>query len=112
MEITTINPGVVAAIAYGILAIVGGILGYVQAQSKISLFAGCGCGILLLVSALVQFQGQTWGLLAATVVTFILLVAFVMRWIKTRKFMPAGLMLILGIPSLGVMISQLLEIAE
>jgi len=102
------NPSIISAIAYGILAIVGGTLGYIQAQSKISLLAGCGCGILLLISALLQFQGQTWALFAAMGITVILLLAFMMRWIKTRKFMPAGLMLILGIPSLSVMISQLL----
>jgi len=102
-----VNSGVIVAIAYGLLAIIGGILGYMQAQSKISLLAGGGCGIMLLVSALGQFQGQPWGLMSAIVVTAILLIAFMMRWLKTRKFMPAGLMLILGIPSLSVMISQL-----
>lgn len=104
------SPGVIAAIAYGVLAIVGGVMGYVQAQSKISLLAGGGCGALLLISAFLQSQGQTWGLIAATVVTVILLLAFTMRLFKTRKFMPAGLMLILGIPSLGVMISQLVRV--
>jgi uncharacterized membrane protein (UPF0136 family) len=101
------NLAVIASIFYGILAIVGGILGYVQAKSKISLLAGCGCGVLLLIAALLQLQGQSWGLLAGTVVTGVLLLAFTMRLIKTRKFMPAGLMLILGIPAFGVMISQL-----
>jgi uncharacterized membrane protein (UPF0136 family) len=37
--------GVMAAIVYGSLAIVGGIVGYIQAKSKISLVAGCGCGL-------------------------------------------------------------------
>ena len=101
------NPGVIAAIVYGALSIVGGVLGYVQAKSKISLFAGAGCGVLLLISALLHWQGQAWGLLAATVVTVILLIAFTRRLIKTRKFMPAGLMLILGIPALVMMITQL-----
>jgi uncharacterized membrane protein (UPF0136 family) len=36
-------------------------------------------------------------------------IAFVMRWVKTRKFMPAGLMFVVGIPTLGLMISQLVE---
>ena len=103
-----INPGVIAAIAYGTLAIVGGIMGYAQAKSKISLMAGCGCGILLLISAILQAQGQAWGLSLATVTTIALMAAFVMRFIKTRKFMPAGLMLTLGIPALGVMVSQLI----
>lgn len=99
--------GVMAAIAYGILAIVGGVIGYAQAKSKISLIAGCGCGILLLASAIFQAQGQAWALPAGVAVTVVLLIAFIMRFIKTRKFMPAGLMLILGIPTLGMMLSQL-----
>ncbi|MBD1912023.1 MULTISPECIES: TMEM14 family protein [unclassified Leptolyngbya] len=103
------NLGVVAAIAYGVLAIVGGVLGYAQAKSKISLLAGCGCGALLLISALLQIQGQSWGLIVAAVVTVVLLLAFMMRWLKTRKFMPAGLMLILGVPALGVIIGQLIQ---
>jgi uncharacterized membrane protein (UPF0136 family) len=98
---------VIVSIAYGSVAIVGGILGYVQAKSQISLLAGCGCGSLLLLSALLQVQGNPWALVIATVVTVILILAFVMRLLKTRKFMPAGLMLLLGLPSLGVMLSQL-----
>ena len=101
------NLAVIASIAYGILAVVGGIMGYMQAKSKISLIAGCGCGVLLLITALLQVQGQSWGLLASAIVTGVLLVAFVMRFLKTRKFMPAGLMLILGVPALGAMISQM-----
>lgn len=101
------NLGVIVAIVYGVLAIVGGVMGYMQAQSKVSLIAGCGCGILLVGSAILQLQGQSWGLAAATGITGVLIVAFIMRWLKTRKFMPAGLMLLLGVPSLGVMVSQL-----
>lgn len=103
------NPGLVAAIIYGILAVVGGVLGYVQARSKISLLAGCGCGILLLVSAFAQLQGQMAGVIAAVGITTLLLVAFLMRWLKTRKFMPAGLMIILGVPALGAMVNQLIN---
>lgn len=98
----------IAALAYGILAIVGGVLGYLQAQSKISLLAGCGCGALLLASALVQSQGQAWGLMVAIGVTAILMIAFTLRLVKTQKFMPAGLMLLLGLPVLGIMMGQLL----
>lgn len=101
------NLGVIAAIAYGIVAIGGGIMGYAQAKSKISLIAGVGCGVLLLISAALQLQAQAWGLSFAIAVTGVLIVAFVMRLIKTRKFMPAGLMLILGIPALAAMISQM-----
>jgi uncharacterized membrane protein (UPF0136 family) len=101
------NPGVIAAITYGILAIVGGIIGYAQAQSKISLLSGGLSGVALVVSAILQLQGQGWAAFLAIGVTAILILAFVMRLAKTRKFMPAGLMMLLGIPTLGVMLSQL-----
>jgi uncharacterized membrane protein (UPF0136 family) len=56
----------------------------------------------------VQYQGQAWGLMAAIGVTAILMIAFIMRFLKTQKFMPAGLMLLLGVPTLGIMMGQLL----
>ena len=102
------NPGVIAAIAYGTLTIAGGVMGYVQARSKISLISGSISGILLVVSGLMLLQGQSWGLTLATVVTAVLILAFVIRLVKTRKFMPAGLMMLLGVPTLAVMLNQLI----
>jgi uncharacterized membrane protein (UPF0136 family) len=43
------NPAIIAAIAYGILSICGGIIGYVQAQSKPSLISGTISGLLLIL---------------------------------------------------------------
>lgn len=100
------NMSVIAAIAYGVLAIVGGLIGYAQAKSKISLIAGVVSGILLIVGGVLLAQGQTLGLGLSSVVTIVLLVTFGMRLAKTRKFMPAGLMLLLGIPVLGMLVSQ------
>jgi uncharacterized membrane protein (UPF0136 family) len=90
------TPEIIAAIAYGILALVGGIIGYVQAKSKTSLISGSISGIVLLVAALLQIQGVVWGNLLALIVTALLIVVFVMRFLKTRKFMPAGLMVVAG----------------
>ncbi|HCF26964.1 MAG TPA: hypothetical protein DEV81_07085 [Cyanobacteria bacterium UBA11049] len=100
------NPGVVAAIAYGILAIVGGIIGYVQAKSKASLISGIVSGLLLIIAGVVQLQGQGLGLILAIVVTIALIIVFAMRLAKTRKFMPAGLMTALGVAALVVMLKQ------
>lgn len=99
--------GIITAIAYGVLAIVGGIIGYVQAQSKVSLISGSVSGLLLIVAGVMQLQGQRAGLILATVITSVLVIVFAIRLIKTRKFMPAGLMSLLGIVSLGLMVSQL-----
>lgn len=96
---------VIVAIAYGLLAIIGGIMGYTNSRSKISLIAGVGCGLLLIIGGILQLQGQAWGVILSAIVTAILVLAFIMRLIKTRKFMPAGLMLLLGIPALLVLIN-------
>ncbi len=101
------NPSIIAAIAYGILALVGGIIGYVQAQSKASLVSGSISSLLLILGGVMQLQGQAWGLILASVVTAVLVIVFVIRFTKTRKFMPAGLMIVLGLVALGVMVNQL-----
>ena len=95
------NLGIVAAFAYGILAIAGGVIGYIQATSRVSLLSGSISGLLLILAAYFQLQGQTWGSILAVLVTAVLVVFFAFRMVKTRKFMPAGLMTILGILALA-----------
>jgi uncharacterized membrane protein (UPF0136 family) len=101
------NLGIVVAFGYGILALVGGIIGYIQVKSKISLLSGSISGLLLIFAAYCQLQGQTWGLTLAAVVTGILVVFFAFRLTKTRKFMPAGLMIIFGMLALAVILNQI-----
>jgi uncharacterized membrane protein (UPF0136 family) len=100
------NLVVTAAIAYGIMAIIGGIIGYVQAQSKASLISGSISGVLLIIAGVMQLKGQAWGLVLATVVTLVLVIVFAIRLVKTRKFMPAGLMSVLGLAALAIMLKQ------
>jgi uncharacterized membrane protein (UPF0136 family) len=100
------NVAILAAIAYGILAIVGGIIGYRQAKSQVSLISGGVSGILLVLGGLAQLGGQTWGLPLTTIVTAILAIVFAIRLVKTRKFMPAGLMLLFGTIALVILLAQ------
>lgn len=100
---------IVAASLYGILSIVGGIIGYKSAGSKVSLISGTISGLLLLIAAYLQLQGQTWGLTLAIIITSILVIVFAVRLAKTRKFMPAGLMVVLGVAALIAMFSQLVS---
>ena len=97
---------IIAACAYGALAIIGGIIGYKNAGSKVSLISGTISGLLLLAAAFLQLQGQSWGLILAVVIASVLVVVFTIRFFKTRKIMPAGLMVILGALSLVVMLSE------
>jgi uncharacterized membrane protein (UPF0136 family) len=106
-DVLTMNLSIIAAFAYGMLAIAGGIIGYIQATSKVSLISGSISGLLLILAAYFQLQGQTWGAILAVLVTAVLVVVFAVRLVKTRKFMPTGLMTILGMLALGVMVSQM-----
>jgi uncharacterized membrane protein (UPF0136 family) len=109
-DVLTMNLSIVAAFAYGILAIAGGIIGYIQARSRVSLLSGSISGLLLILAAYLQLQGQTWGLILAVLVTGVLVVVFAVRLAKTRKFMPAGLMTILGMVALAVMVHQMVAL--
>ncbi|MBF2007121.1 TMEM14 family protein [Chlorogloeopsis fritschii PCC 9212] len=101
---------IIAALVYGIITIIGGIIGYINASSNISLVSASICGLLLIFAAFARLQGQTWGLTLAAIVTAVLLVVFAFRLAKTRKFMPAGLMTILGMLTLAVMIHQFMAL--
>jgi uncharacterized membrane protein (UPF0136 family) len=104
------NLGIIASIGYGILVMVGGIIGYIVSQSKVSLLSGCISGVLLLFAAYLQFIGIIWGLILAGVVTTVLVVVFALRLAKTRKFMPSGLMLFFGVLTLAVMVNQFMAL--
>jgi uncharacterized membrane protein (UPF0136 family) len=98
------NISIVAAIAYGVLSIVGGIFGYVKTQSKASIISGSISGALLIAAGVAQLQGIDAGKIAGIVIAGLLVVVFVVRLIKTKKFMPAGLMIIAGLATLAAML--------
>ncbi|MGB3614482.1 MAG: TMEM14 family protein [Elainellaceae cyanobacterium] len=93
----------IAAIAYGILAIVGGVMGYKAAGSRPSLISGVVSGVLLVIGGLLELAGNPWGQILVAIVAAVLVVVFAVRLAKTRKFMPAGLMLAAGIVVLIIM---------
>ncbi|NET16902.1 MAG: hypothetical protein F6K08_30845 [Okeania sp. SIO1H6] len=101
------NIAIISAIAYGFLAIVGGIIGYRKAGSKISLISGSVSGLLLIVSGIIQLMGMNWGLIFSTIIATILVITFIIRLVKTRKMMPAGLMILTGIAAVALMVYQI-----
>ncbi len=103
------TPASIAAIAYGLLALVGGAIGYAQARSKASLISGTLSGLLLIAGGLWQQQNRSAGLALSLAVTIALLIVFGNRWAKTRKFMPAGLMIVAGAIALVVLLWALLS---
>jgi uncharacterized membrane protein (UPF0136 family) len=92
--------------AFGVVAIAGGVMGFVKAQSKPSLIAGSISGIALLVAGyLVGTPNLRIGLFLGLIVSLALAGRFVGPFLKTKKVMPAGLMATLGI--IGMIVSAL-----
>lgn len=73
---------------YIVFLVIGGVIGFVKAQSKPSLIASLLFGTLLALGAsgIVTFRYWTEALLV------LLALVFGARLVKTRKFMPAGMM--------------------
>ncbi len=79
---------------YGILLILGGLMGYVKAKSLPSLIAGTVCGVI----ALLLGYYYTWKFApyAALLLSILLIVIMGRRFLRTRKVMPAGLVVVLS----------------
>lgn len=85
-----------AVLIYALLVIVGGVVGYLKAQSHISLIMGMSTGLLLLVSSYAILNGQAWGLQLAFSVTTFLIFVFGYRYYLTQGFFPSGFMTLLS----------------
>ena len=84
-------------IVFGLLTIVGGVMGYVKAGSTASLIAGSISGILLLVAAFLLPGHLAIGLALGAVVSILLAGRFVPAFMRTHQVMPAGLMSVLSV---------------
>jgi uncharacterized membrane protein (UPF0136 family) len=82
---------------YGAMVLVGGVLGYVKAQSKPSLISGLVFGSALIVVGYGIRQGRAADVLIAAGLAGLLAVVMGIRFGKTKKFMPAGLLTILSV---------------
>ncbi|THU51356.1 hypothetical protein C4D60_Mb06t30160 [Musa balbisiana] len=84
-------------IPYGLLVLVGGVVGYARRGSTASLAGGAGSGVVLLLAgflSLKAFEKRRNSYLALALETLCsLILTFVMgkRYLETSKIMPAGL---------------------
>jgi uncharacterized membrane protein (UPF0136 family) len=84
---------------FGALTFAGGIMGFVKARSRASLVAGAIPGALLVVAG--YLSGRT-GFLLGLAVSLMLTGRFVAAFGKSKKMMPAGMMVILGLLGVGL----------
>lgn len=95
------TPDVILWIYIGLL-VIGGLVGFLKARSAVSLYMSAGFAAAL---ALCAIQGLLDARLAATVASVLmvlLLLVFAIRLAKTRKFMPAGMMLVVTLAALAL----------
>jgi uncharacterized membrane protein (UPF0136 family) len=89
---------------YGLLLAVGGLVGYVKAGSRVSLIAGLSSALAAFVAVWLSATNPRWGVALGMLLSIALFTLFGYRYaVKTRKFMPSGLLAVLSLVVLGVM---------
>jgi uncharacterized membrane protein (UPF0136 family) len=84
-------------IAYGALMELGGLMAYRRANSRISLVIGSFFGILLMLCGALAWAGFVAPSYIGFVLAILLVLLFSVRYRRTKKFRPAGLMAIISL---------------
>ena len=92
-----LGPAKIYFIIFGLLTIVGGVIGYASKGSTASIIAGSISGILLLVAAFLLPNNAVAGLAIAGIVSILLAGRFIPAFLNGGGFMPAGMMSILSV---------------
>lgn len=98
-----LGPAKIYFIVFGLLTIVGGVIGYVSKGSVPSVIAGSISGIALLAAAFLLPNNVAAGLVLAGLVSMLLAGRFVPAFLKTGAVMPAGMMSVLSV--IGVILA-------
>jgi uncharacterized membrane protein (UPF0136 family) len=75
----------IGALVYGLISIIGGLIGYINKGSKPSLIAGGISGLLLLLCHFGIHHGQTWGLIGALIIPLLLVGRFASSLAKQAR---------------------------
>ena len=86
---------------YIVLLLVGGLIGFLKAGSKVSLISSSVFAAVLVLTQTGIFKPSV-SLILVNVLLAALLVVFAIRLAKTKKFMPSGLMMVLTILTLAL----------
>src|SRR3989338_5926906 len=92
---------------YGFLMLAGGYMGYAKAGSKQSLIMGIISAIIIFIGIYLSLSNHQLGLGIIAATGGILTIVFILRFLKTKSFMPAGMLLVLSLVALAVALSQL-----
>ena len=88
--------------AYIVLLLVGGLIGFFKAKSKVSLITSAVFAAILILAAIPGILDSSLRGKLVNIIMALLLVVFAIRLAKTKKFMPSGLMLVVTIAALAL----------
>jgi len=97
----------IAILVLSVIILVGGIIGFKKANSKASLIAGAISSVVLGICFGITFVSPQAGYISAIGVAVLLEAIFIKRFIKTKKFMPAGMILLCCLGTQGVLLKAL-----
>ena len=86
----------IALLLYAVIIAAGGVMGYVSAQSMVSLVNGLVAAVILLIGLAVSFKNPPAGFGLSAGVAIALAVFFAYRFFTTGKWMPGGITMILS----------------
>jgi uncharacterized membrane protein (UPF0136 family) len=84
---------------YIVLLLMGGMIGFFKAKSHVSLIMSVGFAVALIITTVLA---QPTARELADILMAALLVVFTIRLVKTKKFMPSGLMLVITVVALAL----------
>jgi uncharacterized membrane protein (UPF0136 family) len=95
-------------LVYGILVLLGGLFGYLKARSKPSLVMGGALGAALIAVGIAGLNQWTSAAVWAACLSAFLLAFFGMRYMRKKRFMPAGMLCALSLIALAVNLAAVL----
>ena len=104
-----LNPrfGLVVLGLYGVLLIVGGVMGYLKARSRASLIAGVVSGIIAFIAVFISSTyNEDGGFGIGLTLAIAMFLFFGPRAVSARKFVPMGMMAVASVIVIGVMMSS------
>lgn len=87
---------------YIVLLLIGGLIGFFKGKSKVSLILSSVFAAILILTTLRGIFERGFANNLANVALLVLLVVFAVRLAKTKKFMPAGMMIVATIAVLAL----------
>ena len=79
---------------YIVFLLVGGLIGFLKAGSKVSLITSAVAAAILILTTINGLLGPALARDVADIVMAALIVVFAIRLSKTKKFMPSGMLLV------------------